>query len=105
MSGTRHASINRLLYFGCGRVAMTSRNTQSGPNEFFDHGRGHTFGSQSHNGAAANPETFDCSGIAPIRQAYLGFRMNALAGPVERRAFQMEAEHARNLQASLSDCS
>src|SRR5689334_16334642 len=31
--------------------------------------------------------------------------MDALARPVERRAFEMETEHAGNLQASLSDCS
>jgi len=31
--------------------------------------------------------------------------MDALAMPVERRAFQMKAEHPGNLQASLSNCS
>ena len=46
----------------------------------------------------------DYAAFAPIGHAYLGFRMNALARPVEGRSFQMKAENAGNLQASLGDC-
>src|SRR6185437_7448959 len=48
--------------------------------------------------------TFDGGEIAPIGHAYLGFRMNALARPVEGRPFQMKAEHAWDFQTSLGDC-
>ena len=95
----------RMLYFGGGRLAVTGRDTQSSADQFVDHGRRHAFRGQRHNRAAAGPETLDRGEIAPIGHAYLGFRMNALARPVKRRPFEMEAQHTGNLQASLSDSS
>src|SRR5262249_55070379 len=64
----------------------------------------HAFRGQGHKRATAAPKSFDDGEIAPIGHAYLGFRMNALAGPVEGRPFQMKAENARNLQTSHADC-
>lgn len=90
-------AIDRLPDFGCGGVAVAGRDTQSGADQFIDHGRGHAFRGQGHNGAAAVPKTFDGGEIAPIGRAYLGFRMNALARSVEGRSFQMKGEHAGNL--------
>ena len=105
MGHPQDTAIDRLPDFGCGGVAVAGRDTQSGADQFIDHGRGHAFRGQGHNGAAAAPKTFDRGEIAPIGHAYLGFRMNALARPVEGRSFQMKAENAGNLQTSLGDCS
>src|SRR6478672_5442161 len=98
-------AIDRLPDFGCGGVAVANRDTQSSADQFIDHKRRHAFRGQGHDRAAAASEPFDGIKIVPIGHAYLGFRMNALTRPVERRPFQMKAEHAGNFQTSLGDCS